>query len=111
MIFSKQAKSPVIRLIDEGESLNPFDLEAFYGWLEASYEALAFHPVQQRRFDEYCRSSYDSPSMRRIVGVWVLKLALEEVSPGSRRCQDSLASSKSVPPLPSKDSAGSRIKR
>lgn len=111
MTISEQAKSQVIRLIDEGERLNPLDLEAFYNWLEASYEALEFHPVQQRRFDEYCRSSYDSPSMRRFVGVWMLKLALEEASPGSRGCQNLLESSKSVPHLPTRSGAGSRRKR
>jgi len=31
----------------EGESLDPLDLEAFYRWMESSYEALEFDPVQQ----------------------------------------------------------------
>ena len=110
MTISEQAISQLIRLIDEGEALNPFDLVAFYGWLEASYEALEFHPVQQRRFDEYCRSSHDSPSMRRFLGVWMLKLALDEVSPGSRGCQNPLASNKTVSHLSRKGSSGSRRK-
>jgi hypothetical protein len=111
MTISDQAKSQVIRLIDEGESLNPFDLESFYNWVEASHEVLEFHVVQQRRFDEYCRASYDSPSMRLFVGVWILKLALEEASPVGSSCLNSLASTKSVPHLPRKRSAGPRRRR
>lgn len=76
MTISEQSKLRLSQLIDEGENLNPFNLIEFYNWLEASHEALGFHPVQQGRFDEYCRSSYDSPSMRRFVGVWMLKQAL-----------------------------------
>jgi hypothetical protein len=111
MTISEQDIAQVIRLIDEGERLNPFDLEAFYAWVEAAYEALKFHPVQKQRFDEYCRSSCDSPSMRRFVGLWMLKLALDEVSAGSRGCQDPLASNKSMPPPPGSSTAGSRRRR
>jgi hypothetical protein len=63
-------------LISEGENLNPIDLEAFYRWVHDSYEALGFDPLQQQRFEEYCRSSNDSISMRVYVGLWILKLTL-----------------------------------
>lgn len=81
MSMSEQAKTQLIGLIDEGERLDPFDLEGFYRWLQASYEALGFHSLQQQRFDEYCRSSYDSTCMRLYVGVWTLKQALYEDAP------------------------------
>ncbi len=76
MSISKQTGSQIMRLIYEGESLDPHDLESFYGWMQASYESLEFHPEQQERFDEYCRSSHDSISMRLYVGVWMLKQSL-----------------------------------
>jgi hypothetical protein len=76
MRISEQAKTQLIRLTYEGETLDAFDLEAFYSLVEASYEALVFDALQQARFDEHCRSSYDSPSMRLFVGVWMLKQAL-----------------------------------
>jgi hypothetical protein len=76
MGISEQTRMQIIRLIYEGESLDPHDLESFYGWMEASYESLGFHPMQQERFEEYCRSSYDSISMRLYVGVWMLKQSL-----------------------------------
>jgi len=81
MSISEQAKSHLIGLIYEGETLDPFDLEAFYSWVEASYEALEFDPVQQERFDKYCRSSYDSTSMRLHMGMWMLKQALYKDTP------------------------------
>jgi hypothetical protein len=76
MSISEQTRTQIIRLIYEGEGLDPHDLESFYGWMQASYESLGFHPVQQQRFDEYCRSSHDSISMRLYVGVWMLKQSL-----------------------------------
>ena len=81
MSISEQAKTQLIQLIAEGECLDAHDLEAFYSWVEASYEALEFDPVQQRRFDEYCRSSYGYASMRLFVGVWMLKQALYKDTP------------------------------
>jgi len=81
MSISEQAKTHLIELIYEGETLDAFDLEAFYSWVEASYEALVFKPLQQERFDKYCRSSYDGTSMRLFGGVWMLKQALYEESP------------------------------
>jgi hypothetical protein len=76
MRISEQSKTKIQRLIDEGEGLDPFDLEAFYRWTQNSYEALSFHPLQQQRFDKYCRGSSDSKSMRIYVGLWMLKQAL-----------------------------------
>ena len=76
MSISERAKTQIIQLIAEGEGLDPLDLEAFYSWMESSYEALEFDPVQQERFDEYCRSSCGYASMRLYVGVWMLKQAL-----------------------------------
>lgn len=82
MSISEQAKTQLIRLIAEGETLDPFDLEAFYSWVEASYEALVFDPLQQERFDESCRLSYDStPATRLNGGVWILKRALSKEAP------------------------------
>jgi len=73
--ISEQHKSQIHRLIDEGESLDPLNLEASYGWIQASYQALEFDPIQRYRFAEYCGSSCDSSSVR-LVGVWILKEAL-----------------------------------
>ncbi len=75
MTISEQAYTEIIKLIQEGETLDASDLEAFYSWVEASYEALMFDPVQQERFAEYCGSSCDSTSMRPC-GVWLLKQSL-----------------------------------
>ena len=80
MSISEQAKMHLIELICEGETLDAFDLEAFYSWVEASYEALMFDPVQQERFAEYCGSSCDATSMR-LCGVWMLKQALHKDTP------------------------------
>ena len=77
MMSSEQVKTRLIGLITEGESLNPHDLEAFYRWMEASYEALEFNSLRQEMFDEYCRSCCDSSSMRLYKGVWMLELALK----------------------------------
>ena len=76
MSISEQAKMNITRLIHEGESLNPLDSEEVDRWMQASYDSLGVHRVQQERFDEYCRSSDDSTSMRLYVGVWMLKLSI-----------------------------------
>ena len=81
MSISEQAKTHLIELICEGETLDPIDLEAFYNWAEASYETLEFDSVQQQRFDEFCRSSCDYASMRLYMGVWMLKQALHKDIP------------------------------
>ena len=44
MAISQQNKTQIIRLIAEGECLNIYDLEEFYSWMEASYEALKLNP-------------------------------------------------------------------
>jgi hypothetical protein len=81
MAISQQNKTQIIRLIAEGECLNVYDLEEFYGWMEASYEALKLNPRLRNRFDEYCRSSCDSTSLRVCAGVLMLKDALNDDSP------------------------------
>ena len=81
MSISEQAKTQLIQLIAEGEWLNDRNLEAFYSWAEASYEALEFDPVQQQRFDEFCLSSCGYASMRLYMGVWMLKQALYKDTP------------------------------
>ncbi len=81
MSISELAKTQLIQLIQEGECLNANNLEAFYNWAEASYEALEYDPVQQQRFDEFCRSSCDYASMRLYMGVWMLKQALLKDTP------------------------------
>jgi hypothetical protein len=98
----------ILRLIAEGESLNLRDLEAFYRWVDDSYNALGFHPLQQQRFDEYCRSSSDTTPTRIYAGVWMLRLALGEAPSGNRSCQNSLASNKTVSHLSRKGSSRSR---
>ena len=81
MSISELAKTQLVGLICEGETFDPLDLEAFYNWAEASYEALEFDPVQQQRFDEFCRSSCDYASVRLYMGVWMLKQALHKDTP------------------------------
>ncbi len=76
MKMSEQANAEIIGLIAEGECLDPNDLEGFYRWVQDSYEALRLDPVQQERFDEYCRSSCNSTSVRLYKGGWVLKQSL-----------------------------------
>jgi len=76
MTISEQAYTEIMQLIQEGETLNASDLEAFYSWIESSYVALEFDPVQQERFDDYCRSSGGYASVRLYTGVWLLKQAL-----------------------------------
>jgi len=80
MTISYKKKEQLGRLADEGENLDPLDLEAFYRWMHTSYRALGFHPSQQQRFDTYCRSSGDSNAMRIYVGVWILRLSLADAS-------------------------------
>ncbi len=101
---------PILRLIAEGENLNPKDLEAFYRWVRDSYEALEFDPLHQQRFEEYCRSSYDSISTRVFVGVWILKLAVQETSSDRADHRDHVTSSESIPYPSGKSSSGSRAK-
>ena len=76
MRISEQDKTQIIRLIAEGECLSIHDLEGFYSWMQASYEALELNPLQRKKFDECCRSSCDSTSLRLCAGLWVLKEAL-----------------------------------
>ncbi|AFM26186.1 hypothetical protein [Desulfomonile tiedjei] len=80
MRISNQNTSIVLELVAKGENLDPNDLQAFYQWIDDSYNALEFDQVQKRRFAAYCRSSLDSPSMRIYVGVWILKLSIWEAS-------------------------------
>ncbi len=81
MTISEQAYTEIMQLIQEGETLDASDLEAFYSWIESSYEALEFDPVQQERFDDYCRSSGGYASVRLYTGVWLLKQALYKDTP------------------------------
>jgi len=82
MRISEQDKTQILRLIDEGDSLDLFDVGAFYRWSQASYDALQFDRVQQQRFDEYCRSSCGVTSALRLnVGVWMLKQVLYKAAP------------------------------
>jgi hypothetical protein len=78
--ISDAHRAQITNLIAEGENLNVLDLEAFYRWVDDAYEALGFDPLQKERFDEYCRSSSDLFSARVLVGVWMLRLALEDAS-------------------------------
>jgi hypothetical protein len=70
----------ISRLIAEGENLDLRELEIFGQWTENSYEALEFDPVLQQGFDEYCRSSSRSIFTRACLGVWMLRLAIEDPS-------------------------------
>jgi hypothetical protein len=82
MRISEQAKTQILRLIDEGDSLDHFDAGAFYRWSQASYDALQIDRVQQQRFDEYCRSCCGVTSALRLnVGVWMLKQVLHKAVP------------------------------
>jgi hypothetical protein len=78
--ISDANKAQIMNLIAEGENLNFLDLEAFYRWVENAYKVLEFDPLQAKRFDEYCRSSSDTHYARVFVGVWMLRLALEDAS-------------------------------
>ncbi|MGO9570718.1 MAG: hypothetical protein ACLP5H_24600 [Desulfomonilaceae bacterium] len=76
MRIFEQARLELIKLIDETRGLDPLDSKTFSTLVQASYEALEFDPVQQQRFDVYCRLSDDSPDMRLLVGTWMLRQAL-----------------------------------
>lgn len=76
MDISEQAKTKIIQLIDEGQSLNPLDMGAVDRWVRASYEVLTFNPVHQARFDEYCCEPWDPTPMRVCLGLWMLKQPL-----------------------------------
>jgi hypothetical protein len=76
MSISEQAKTQIIQLIDEGQSLDPLDLGEVDRWVRDSYEALNFDPVHQARFDEYCCAPWDPTPMRVCLGVWMLKQPL-----------------------------------
>ena len=76
MDISEQAKTKIIQLIDEGQSLDPLDMGAVDRWVRASYEVLTFDPVHQARFDEYCCEPWDPTSMRVCLGLWMLKQPL-----------------------------------
>lgn len=76
--ISDEKKKQIIRLIKQGESLTIQDSQAFQNWMRDSHEALEFHPLQKERFDRYCRFSCDSDSTRLYVGVWMLRLAVED---------------------------------
>lgn len=79
MADSRATLTKMADLIEVAGILNPFDLESFYHWTQDAYEALRHSPLEQRRFDECCRSSYDSTTMRLYLGVWLLKLSMKEL--------------------------------
>ena len=82
MRISEQDKTQILRLIDEGDSLDLFDVGAFYRWSQASYDALQFDRVQQQRFDEYCCSSCGFRCSTRLnLGVRMLKQVLCKAVP------------------------------
>jgi hypothetical protein len=76
--ISDQQKEEILRLIAEGEHLDLQDLVALYRWMDDSQEALEFYPLRKRQFEQYCRGSCDSNSTRVYVGMWILRLALQE---------------------------------
>lgn len=79
MELPNEHRAKIAALIADGETLDPLDLETFYQWTRASYEALEFYPLQQQRFEKYCSSSFDF-RMRIYVGTWILRLALRDAS-------------------------------
>jgi hypothetical protein len=87
----------ILKLITDGENLNPTNLEVFYRWMRDSYEALGFDPLQQLRFDEYCRSSIDSVPIRVDLGVRILKLALWKILSDSRDHRNYFKSRENAP--------------
>jgi hypothetical protein len=76
MSISEQAKTQIIRLVDEGQRLDPLHLDEVDRWAQASYEALGFDPLHQAKFDEYCCSPWGPTCMRVQLGVWMLKQPL-----------------------------------
>ncbi len=82
MRIPTQTKTLILRLIEEGSSLHPSDLEALQRWMQSVYEALQFDSVQQQIFDEHCRSSSAvRRSMRLSCGVSMLKQLLHKDAP------------------------------
>jgi hypothetical protein len=71
-----EARDPVIRLIKEGIALDPLDLEQFYRWVDRSFQALEPFSASRQQFDKYCRCSTDSPQIRTLIGVQLLKLTV-----------------------------------
>ena len=76
MSISEQAKTQIMRLVYEGQRLDPLDLDEVDRWVRASYEALGFNPLHQAKFGEYCCSPWGPTSMRVQLGVWMLKQPL-----------------------------------
>ena len=78
MRIPAQTKTQILRLVEDGSSLHPCDLEGLQRWMQATCEALQFDSVQQQRFDEYCRSPhiFTSSITRLHCGVSMLKQAL-----------------------------------
>ena len=82
MRIPAQTKTQIIRLIEEGSSLHPSDLEGLNRWMQAAYEVLQFDSVQQRIFEERCCSSGAvKRSMRLSCGVSMLKQLLHKDVP------------------------------
>ncbi|HTY24571.1 MAG TPA: hypothetical protein VMC85_15645 [Desulfomonilaceae bacterium] len=82
MRIPAQTKAQILRLIEDGSSVHPSDLEALHRWMQATYETLQFDSVQQQIFDEHCRSSRAvTRSMRLSCGVSMLKQALYKQGP------------------------------
>lgn len=78
MRISEQDRAEIHRLIKEAESLLAVsDSAAFLRWLQASQEALSFDPLQEQRFEEYCRTSWGTRRETRVrTAVRMLKQAL-----------------------------------
>ena len=75
--ISEQDRAEIHRLIKEAETLAASDSEAFFRWLQASQEALSFDPLQEQRFEEYCRTSWGTRRETRVrTAVRMLKQAL-----------------------------------
>jgi len=82
MRIPAQTKTQILRLIEEGSSLHPSDLEGLQWWMQATYEALQFDSVQQRIFEEHCRlSGAVKRSMRLSCGVSMPKQLLHKDIP------------------------------
>ncbi len=111
MRISEQKRKQLCRLIAEGENLDLQDQDAFCRWVHTSYKALWFNPSQQRAFDEYCRSSFDFCAMRIFVGVWILRLSLEESTSESRDQRNRLISTVRAPRCPKKGGSGYQRKK
>jgi hypothetical protein len=108
---SDQEKETIKNLIADGRKLNPMDLACFYRWMDTAHAALRFDPHQQQRFEKYCRSSSDSNSVRLYIGIWILKLTVQEASSCIEHLQNSFLSSERPPHFPRRSSSGPRRKR